>query len=231
MGHIPRRGRIRTIRDVSIRVVVIDDHELVRSALSGALSLEPGISVAGTCSSMAEAVALIARVEPDVALVDLRLGRERPIDRMAELLAASAATRVLVVTGWATGHGLGTALAAGARGVLSKSQPLDELVDGVRRVARGEVVICPELVPALVQRATAPSGTELDARDFSILERLVEGRATGEIAGLLCLSEHTVRNRIRMLLAKLGAHTRAEAVAEALRRGLVLPAEPDLSRT
>ena len=78
-----------------------------------------------------------------MALVDLCLGRERPVDRMLELQAASAATRLLVVTGWATGHALESALAAGARGLLSKTQPLEELIDGVRRVHRGEVVICP----------------------------------------------------------------------------------------
>lgn len=214
-----------------IRVVVIDDHELVRSALSLALRAESEIDVVGTARTVDDAVRVVASARPDVALLDLRLGRERPVDRMAELLAASPATRMLVVTAWATRQTLESALAAGARGVLSKSQRLDELVDGVRRVHRGEVVICPELVPALLQRATAPSEADLDDRDFEVLELLVEGRATSEIAARLCVSEHTVRNRIRTLMNKLGVHTRGEAVAEALRRELVLPAEPDLLPT
>ena len=211
------------------RVVVIDDQALVRLALCRALGDVPDIAVVGMADSIDGAIAVVGELAPDVALVDLRLGRERPIERMQELRDASPSTKLLVVTAWATSHGVESALAAGARGVLSKSQRFDELVEGVRRVHGGEVVICPELVPALIRHATAPTDADLDDRDFCVLELLVDGRTTGEIAGHLCLSEHTVRNRIRMLMAKLGAHTRAEAVAEALRRGLVLPAEPDLS--
>lgn len=212
-----------------IRVVVVDDHALVRLALGRALGATPDIAVVGTSGSVDDAIAVVAATQPDVVLVDQRLGRERPVDRLSEFCAAAPAARVLVVTAWATGHGLESALAAGACGVVSKNQRLEELVDGVRRVHRGEVVICPELVPALVQRATSPTDADLEDRDFSVLELLVEGQATSEIAAQLCLSEHTVRNRIRTLMGKLGAHTRGEAVAEALRRGLVLPAEPDLS--
>lgn len=211
-----------------MRVVVIDDQALVRLALCRALGAVPDITVVGMSDAIDDAIDVVAAVTPDVALVDLRLGSERPIERMQEFLEASPSTKLLVVTAWATRHGVETALAAGARGVLSKTQRFDELLDGVRRVHAGEVVICPALVPALIQRATAPSDADLDHRDFSVLEQLVEGRATSEIASRLCLSEHTVRNRIGTLLAKLGAHTRAEAVALALRQGLVLPAEPDL---
>lgn len=213
---------------MSIRVVVVDDHALVRLALSRALGGEQDISVVGMSGSMDDAATVLRRVRPDVALVDLRLGRERPIDRMPELLDASPATRMLVVTAWPTRHGLESALAAGARGVLSKSQRLDELVEAVRRVHRGEVVICPELMPALVQGATAPADADLDHREFSVLALLAEAHTTTEIAAELCLSKHTVRNRIQAVMAKLGAHTRSEAIAEALRRGLILPAEPDL---
>jgi DNA-binding NarL/FixJ family response regulator len=219
------------MRSMSIRILVVDDHALVRVALCRALAAEPDIEVVGMAASIDDAVEVLASMQPDVALVDLSLGRERPVERMTELQQASPATRLLVVTAWATGHGLESALAAGARGLLSKTQPLDELVDGVRQVHRGEVVICPELVPTLVQRATAPSGAELDDREFRVLDLLAEAHATGEIAARLCLSEHTVRNQIQSLMIKLGAHTRVEAVAEALRRGLVLPMEPDLLHT
>lgn len=209
------------------RVVVIDDHALVRSALCRALNEVPDMSVVGTSDSMDRAIAVVAEAAPDVALVDLRLGRERPVERMQELRDASPATQLLVLTAWATRHGVEAALAAGARGVLSKSQGFGELVAGVRRAHAGEIVICPELLPALIRRATAPTDGELDDRDFRVLELLVDGRTTGEMAAHLYLSERTVRNRVRMLMAKLGVHTRAEAVAQALRLGLVPPAEPD----
>lgn len=214
---------------MAIRTIVVDDHTLVRLALCRALAAVSDIDVVGMAASTDEAVDVLALMRPDVALVDLRLGRERPVDRMPELQGASPATRLLVVTAWATEHGLESALFAGARGLLSKTQPLVELVDGVRRVHRGEVVICPELVPALIQRATAPSGTDLDDLEFRVLELLAEAHTTGEIAAELCLSEHTVRNRLRTLMTKLGVHTRGEAVSEGLRRGLVLPVEPALS--
>lgn len=211
---------------MTTRVVVIDDQELVRSALSVALAAVPEMAVVGTSDSVDDAVRVLTLTGPDVVLLDLRLGREHPLDRMAELLDAAPATQVLVLTGWATRHGLESALAAGARGVLSKSQRMDELVDAVRRVHRGEIVICPDLVGDLLRRATAPADASLDDRERDVLELLVEAQGTAEIAARLCLSEHTVRNRIRGLMTKLDAHSRGEAVAEALRRGLVLPAEP-----
>ena len=212
-----------------IRVLVVDDQDLVRSALGCALDAQADVDVVGLAGSIDDAARHLAGSRPDVALVDLCLGRERPVDRMLELQGASPGTRLLIVTAWATGHALESALAAGASGLLSKTQALDELIDGVRRVHRGEVVICPDLVPELIHRATTPSDTDLTEREFLVLELLAEARATGEIATLLCLSEHTVRNGIRALLTKLGAHTRVEAVSEALRRGLIVPLEPELS--
>lgn len=212
-----------------IRTLVIDDHALVGSALCRALGTFDGVEVVGSVTSVGEAVAALDRSRPDVALVDLRLGAELSVDRMVDLLAASPGTRLLVLTAWATEHGLDRALAAGARGLLSKEQPLEELIQGVRRVHAGELVVCPDLVDVLVRRATAPADHALDARELDVLALLAEARSIDDIATRLCLSEHTVRNRIRTSMAKLDAHTRVEAVSEALRRGPVLPVEPDLS--
>lgn len=212
-----------------IRTLVIDDHALVGSALVRALGMFADIAVVGSATSVDEAVDALHRLRPDVALVDLRLGAELSVDRMVDLLGASPGTRLLVLTAWATEHGLDRALAAGARGLLSKEQPLDDLVEGIRRVHAGELVVCPELVDVLVRRATGPTAPTLDVRELEVLTLLAEARSTDDIASRLFLSEHTVRNRIRSLMAKLDAHTRVEAVREGLRRGLVLPAEPDLS--
>ncbi|HEU5083571.1 MAG TPA: response regulator transcription factor [Acidimicrobiales bacterium] len=212
-----------------IRTLVIDDHALVGSALCRALGTFDDVEVVGSATSIAEALDALDRLRPDVALVDLRLGAEVSVDRMVDLLGASPATRLLVLTAWATEHGLDRALSSGARGLLSKEQPLDELVEGIRRVHAGELVVCPDLVDVLVRRATAPLGPALDPRELEILGLLAEARTTDDIAARLFLSEHTVRNRIRSLMAKLDAHTRVEAVSEGLRRGLVLPVEPDLS--
>jgi len=212
-----------------IRTLVLDDHALVGSALCRALGTFDDLDLVGSARSVDEALDALDRTRPDVALVDLRLGAELSVDRMVDLLGASPGTRLLVLTAWATEHGLDRALAAGARGLLSKEQPLDELVDGIRRVHAGELVVCPDLVDVLVRRATAPAAPVLDRRELEVLALLAEARSTDDIAARLCLSEHTVRNRIRTLMAKLDVHTRVEAVSEALRRGLVLPVEPDLS--
>lgn len=215
-----------------IRTLVVEDHALVGAALSRALGRVDDVEVVGMATSADEAVALLARLRPDVALVDLRLGRELAVHRMADLRAASPSTRLLVVTAWATEHGLDQVLLAGAKGLLSKTQPLAELVDGVRRVHAGELVVCPELVHALVRRATTASPHDApEDREVEVLELLAEAWSTEDIARRLCVSEHTVRNRIRTLMAKLGTHSRVETVSEGIRRGLVLPEEPDLSAT
>jgi DNA-binding NarL/FixJ family response regulator len=143
---------------MAIHILIVEDHALVGSALCRVLAATPDLEVDGMASSIDEAVDIVRRVRPDVALVDLCIGRERSIDRLAELRSASPSTSLLILTAWPTEHGLETALAAGARGLLSKTQPFGELVDGVRRAERGEVVVCPDLVPVLVRRATAPSG-------------------------------------------------------------------------
>lgn len=212
-----------------IRTFAIDDHALVGSALCRALGMFDDVEVVGSATSIDQALDALDRLRPDVALVDLRLGAEVSVDRMVDLLGASPGTRLLVLTAWATEHGLDRALSSGARGLLSKEQPLDELVEGIRRVHAGELVVCPDLVDVLVRRATAPLTPALDRREVEILGLLAEARTTDDIAARLFLSEHTVRNRIRSLMAKLDVHTRVEAVSEGLRRGLVLPVEPDLS--
>lgn len=212
-----------------IRSVVVEDHALVGSALCRALGTFDDIEVLALATSVAEASAVLGRLEPDVALLDLRLRGARSVDHLRELHTVSPATRFLVFTAWATEHGLDQALDAGAQGFLSKTQPLVELVEGVRRVHAGELVVCPELLPVLVQRATATdAGVSVDDREVEVLELLADARSTEDIARRLCMSEHTVRNRIRDVMAKLDAHSRVEAVSEAMRRGLVLPVEPDL---
>ncbi len=211
---------------MGMRALVVDDHQLVGAALCDALAGRGDVEVVGLATTLDDALSLLASRRPDVALVDLCVGPERALDRMAEMRAASPATKLLVVTGWASEHGLDQALAAGASGFLSKGQPLEQLLDGVRRVHAGELVVCPDLLAALVDRVTSgPDPAALEPREFDVLELLAEGCSTHGIAETLHVSEHTVRNRIQTLMAKLEVHTRVEAVAEGLRLGLVLPVE------
>lgn len=215
----------------SISSIVVEDHELVGTALCRVLARVDDIDVVGMASGVDGAIELLGRCRPDVALLDLRLGRDLVVDHLRAMAAASPSTRMLVLTGWPTEHGLDVALAGGAVGLVSKSQPFDELVAAIRGAHAGDLVVCPELLPALVRRATAPTsraGT-VDDGEVAVLELLVEARTTRDIADALCLSEHTVRNRIASAMAKLGVHSRVEAVREAVRRGLILPVEPVLA--
>ena len=210
----------------SIRSIVVEDHALVGTALCRVLAAVEDIEVVGMATEIGEALELIERTQPDVALLDLRLGRDLVVDHLRAMTVASPSTRSLVVTGWPTEHGLDVALAGGAVGLLSKCQPMHELVAAVRAAHAGELVVCPELLPALVRRAVSPAPAAIDHGEVAVLELLVDARSTQEIADALCLSQHTVRNRIASSMAKLGAHSRVEAVSEAVRRGLILPVEP-----
>lgn len=213
----------------SISSIVVEDHELVGTALCRVLARVEDIDVVGMATGVDGAIELLGRCRPDVALLDLRLGRDLVVDHLRAMAAASPGTRMLVLTGWPTEHGLDVALAGGAVGLVSKSQPLSELVAAVRGAHAGDLVVCPELLPALVRRATAPGPATVDDGEVAVLELLVEARTTRDIADTLCLSEHTVRNRIASSMGKLGVHSRVEAVREAVRRGLVLPVEPVLA--
>jgi two-component system, NarL family, response regulator DesR len=211
---------------VGVRILVVEDHQLVGAALCGALAGFDDLDILGVETTFDGALEAARCDLPDVVLVDLRLGSESALDRLPELARSVPAARALVVTAWATEHAMAVALAAGARGLLSKAQPLESLVDGIRRVHAGELVVCPELVPALVRRATGQA--VLDVREMEVITLLAGARSTPEIAERLCLSRHTVRNRIAGSMAKLGVHSRVELVCEATRRGLVLPDEPAL---
>jgi len=212
---------------MAIRVVLIEDHALVAGAMAAALRTVDDLEVSGLAETFDDALELLARQEPDVALVDLTLGDRAVVDDLHVLRAASSRTRLLVVTAWATEQSADRALAEGASGLVSKTQPLAELVDGIRRVHAGELVVCPHVLAAMVRRATAPTAAPgPDRREVEVLELLAEARSTREIARTLCMSEHTVRNRIRSSMAKLGTHNRTATVAEATRRGWLVPRAP-----
>lgn len=214
---------------MGIRTAVVEDHALVGTALCRTLSGVPDVDVVGMATDLRDALELLAGTRPDVALLDLRLGSDLVVDHLRALTEASPATRLLVLTGWPTEHGLDQALAGGAVGLLSKCQPLQELVDAVRHAHAGDLVVCPDLLPALVRRAVAPDPSPVDDGEVAVLSLLVDACSTREIAEALCISQHTVRHRIASSMAKLGTHNRVEAVGEAVRRGLVLPVEPTLT--
>lgn len=212
-----------------VRVVVVEDHEMVASALEAALDQDPRIQVVGTASRLDDALALVADRRPDVLVTDLRLDGVEvagELPRFAELVPD---LRVLVVTGWATERTLFDCLDHGAHGFLAKSQGLDELVDAVLRVSLGDTVVAPPLLPALVRRTSPRAGrsqAQLTPRELEVLQLLGDGAGTRDMAERLSVSPNTIRNHVRAVLAKLGASTRLEAVTIARRLDLIAPIDP-----
>ncbi len=154
-------------------------------------------------------------------LSDFRLGDGDVADRIDALLRASPASRVLVFSGWADETSLLRAMAAGASGFVEKTAPFEELVRSLRRVAAGEIVVAPRLVPLLARRATGTDATSLSRRELEVLEHLSVGHTTSEIAADLHLAVNTVRNHVARLFDKLGAHSRLDAVRIGVERGLI----------
>lgn len=221
-GREERRG--------AVTVVVLEDHEMVASALEAALDRDPRLAVAGVATTLAVARDLVARHRPDVLVTDLRIDGVEVADQLPAFLELHPGVRILVVTGWATERTLFESLDHGAHGFLAKSQGLDELVDAVVRVALGETVVAPPLVPALVRRTSPTSGrhrADLTPRELDVLRLLGEGTGTREMADRLSVSPNTIRNHVRALLGKLGASTRLEAVTIARRLDLIAPVDPE----
>lgn len=210
-------------------VVVLEDHEMVATALEAALGRDPRLTVLAVATTLAQARDAVAEHRPDVLVTDLRIDGVEVADQIPGFLADVPAMRVLVVTGWATERTLFECIDHGAHGFLAKSQGLDELVDGVLRVSAGETVVAPHLVPALVRRSSTVVGrhrADLTPRELEVLALLGRGVGTRDIAHRLGVSPNTVRNHVRAVLGKLGAKTRLEAVTIARRLDLVAPMDP-----
>src|SRR5262245_39103353 len=205
-----------------IRVLVVDDHPVVRHGLTAIMGYEPDIEVVGDAADGEEAVRLILERRPDVVLLDLRLPKLDGVEVMRQVRAQAPQVRFLVLTTYDTDEYIGPALAAGAQGYLLKDALPDELARGVRAVMRGAAALEPEVAARLLERmAEGERGDELSERELEVLRLLVAGASNKSIAAQLSLSENTIKTHISRIFAKLGVQSRAEAVAVALQRGLV----------
>ena len=206
-----------------IRVLVVDDHPVVRQGLVSVLEDEGDFAVVGAVGSADEALVLAAECQPDVALVDLELPGLDGIALLARLAAASPATRALVFTAYETEERVQGAVRAGARGYLLKGAAAAEIASAVRAVSAGGFVLEPSTAARLVEpaRAAAPGGGLLTGRERQVLRLVAEGRATKQIARDLGISDRTVKFHVASLFRKLGAQSRAQAVARASQHGLL----------
>jgi DNA-binding NarL/FixJ family response regulator len=205
-----------------IRVLVVDDHPVVRHGLTSILRYEQDIEVVGAAADGAEAVRMILEHTPDVVLLDLRLPRLSGIEVMRQVRAQAPRVRFLVLTTYDTDEYIGPALAAGAQGYLLKDATPDELARGVRSLVQGGAALEPAVAARLLERMSEEErGEELSARELEVLRQLVAGASNKVIAARLNLSENTVKSHISHIFGKLGVQSRAEAVAVALQRGMV----------
>lgn len=212
----------------NVTVVVLEDHEMVASALEAVLDQDPRLRVVGTTCRFEDALRVVAERSPTVLVTDLRLDGVEIASQLREFTEVCPDVRILVVTGWATERTLFDSLDHGAHGFIGKAQGLDELVDAVVRVADGETVVAPQLLPALVRRTSARGGrdrTNLTPRELEVLRLLAEGTGTREMATHLAVSPNTIRNHVRAVLGKLGAGSRLEAVTIARRMDLIAPVD------
>ena len=202
-----------------IRVLVVDDHPVVRHGLVSILRWEQDMELVGEAADGVEAVRLILEQQPDVVLLDLRLPELSGIEVMKAVRAQQPRVRFLVLTTYDTDSYIGPALAAGAQGYLLKDAMPDELADAVRALMQGGAALEPGVAARLLERMS-DTGDELSARELEVLRLVVLGASNKAIAARLNLSENTVKSHMSHIFAKLQVQSRAEAVAIALQRGL-----------
>jgi DNA-binding NarL/FixJ family response regulator len=198
-----------------IRVLLADDHPIVRDGLRGAFAGEPDIEVVGEAASGREALALVARHHPDVVLMDLRMPELDGVSAIRRLSAEHPRVRVLVLT---TYDDVLPAIEAGATGYLLKDVLVADLLSAVRAAARGEPVLAPSVAARVLGRLRPGA---LTGREVEVLRLVADGATNRAAAARLFISEASVKTHLANAYAKLGVHDRAAAVAEACRRGLL----------
>jgi DNA-binding NarL/FixJ family response regulator len=202
----------------SIRVLLADDHAIVRNGVAQILNGQPGITVVAQAADGVEAVDLYARVRPDVALIDLRMPRLEGVQVVEQIRARFPDAAVVILTTYDTDDDIDLALRAGAKAYLLKDVSPQELVACVRAVRDGRTWVSPSVAGKLAQRVTS---IQLTAREMTVLRLLAAGNSNRQIADALGITDGTVKIHAAHLFAKLGVTSRTEAIATAVRRGLV----------
>ncbi|HEX4056821.1 MAG TPA: response regulator transcription factor [Galbitalea sp.] len=205
----------------AIRILLADDHPVVRDGLSGMFAADSEFAVVGEAADGAAAIRMAAELDPDVILMDLRMPGTDGLAAIGELVRRGARSRVLVLTTYDTDSYVLPAIEAGATGYLLKDAPRAELFAAVRAAARGESVLSPAVAARLMSRVRTPEVSPLSARELEVLELVAAGNTNRDIAGKLFVSEATVKTHLLNIYSKLEVNDRAAAVAEGYKRALL----------
>jgi len=206
---------------VTVRVVVADDHPVVRSGIVALLDLEPDLEVVGEAGDGEQAVALAEELRPDLVLMDLRMPGTDGTAATARIVAGLPGVHVLVLTTYETDTDILRAVEAGATGYLLKDTPRDQLVAGVRAAAHGESALSPSVARRLVQQVRGDRGERLTPREQQVLGGVARGLSNAAIGRELFITEATVKTHLLRAFAKLGVDDRTRAVTVAMERGIL----------
>ncbi|RFS83536.1 DNA-binding response regulator [Actinomadura spongiicola] len=204
-----------------VRLIIVDDHPIVREGLRAAFGNEPDFTVVGEAGDGAEALTLVDRVAPDVVLMDLRMPGVDGVTAIRRLRESGRGVPVLVLTTYDSDGDVVPAIEAGAAGYLLKDAPTAELLDAVRAVHRGTSVLSPALVARLMEHTRRPAPGSLTRRELQVLQLVADGAGNREAAAALFISEASIKTHLTHIYNKLDVRDRAAAVGEAYRRGLL----------
>ena len=209
----------------SIRILIVDDHAIVREGQRALIDTEPGMEVVGEAKDGVEAVALADSLQPDVILLDLHMPRKDGIEAIGEIRTDNPEARILVLTSFTEDEKVYAAIKAGAMGYILKDSSPQEILSAIREVHRGEMPMTPSIAKKLMhelQRTSnlTPTQDPLTAREVEILKLVAQGLSNQEIAEGLVISERTVRTHVTNILSKLHLANRTQAALYALREGL-----------
>jgi DNA-binding NarL/FixJ family response regulator len=205
----------------AIRLLIVDDHPIMRDGLRGVFSDDPGFEVVGEAGDGAEAVRLAQRVEADVILMDLRMPTMGGVEAITRLRELGHPARVLILTTYDTDRDVLPAIKAGATGYLLKDAPRDELIRAVRAAHAGQSVLSPSVAGALIDLAGNRGPDALSPREAEVLRLVADGATNQAAARQLLVSETTIKTHLLHIYTKLGVRDRASAVATAYKRGLL----------
>ena len=203
------------------RLLIVDDHPVVRAGLRGMLSGQPDFEVLGEASNGAEAVDLTKRLNPNVVLMDLRMPEMDGVTAIGKIKARHPDVQILVLTTYDSDSDILPAIESGATGYLLKDAPREELFQAIRAAAQGKPLLTSAIAARLMERMRSPAVEALSSREIEVLNLVAKGASNKEIAGQLFITEATVKSHLLRIFGKLGVADRTAAVTKALEQGIL----------